>query len=163
MPPLAADAPLFEMAGEPCHVGVSANNVGVFHRPCSAMATCRRSGALRARSAGGSQEKRVLDRPLPVRGHALEAFSFPVGGLPALVKQQNARFLLKADLEVGAERYRYRVEPSVELRSGRLSVADEQLALLGKAGNPKGTPAIERVDSKLRVRRKGKPAHPREA
>ena len=30
MPPLAAGAPLFEMAGEPCHVGVSANNVGVF-------------------------------------------------------------------------------------------------------------------------------------
>ena len=104
----------------------------------------------------------VLDRPLPVRGHAFEAFSFPAGGLPALVKQRNARFLLEADLEVAAERYRYRVEPSIELTSGRLSVADEYLALLARTGNPKGTPAIERVDSKLRVRRKGKPAHPRE-
>ena len=104
----------------------------------------------------------VLDRPLPVRGHAFEAFSFPAGGLPDLVKQRNARFSLEADLAVGTERYRYRVAPSIELRSGRLTVADEYLALLGRTGNPKGTPAIERVDSKLRVRRKGKPAHPRE-
>ena len=104
----------------------------------------------------------VLDRPLPVRGHAFEAFSFPAGGLPALLEQRSARFSLEADLAVGTERYRYRVEPSIELRSGRLSVADEYLALLGRAGKPKGTPAIERVDSKLRVRRKGKPAHPRE-
>ena len=104
----------------------------------------------------------VLDRPLPVRGHAFEAFSFPAGGLPALVKQRTAQFSLEADLAVGTERYRYRVEPSIELRSGRLSVADEYLALLGRTGFPKGTPAIERVDSKLRVRRKRKPAHPRE-
>ncbi len=104
----------------------------------------------------------VLDRPLPVRTHAFEAFSFPAGGLPDLVKQRNARFSLEADLAVGTERYRYRVAPSIELRSGRLTVADEYLALLGRTGNPKGTPAIERVDSKLRVRRKGKPAHPRE-
>ena len=104
----------------------------------------------------------VLDRPLPVRGHAFEAFSFPAGGLPALLKQLTARFSLEADLAVDAELYRYRVEPSIELRSGRLSVADEYLALLGKNGNPKGTPAIERVESSLRVRRKGKPAHPRQ-
>lgn len=104
----------------------------------------------------------VLDRPLPVRGHAFEAFSFPPGGLPALLKQEHARFSLEADLSVGAERYRYRVEPSIELRSGRLGVADEYLALLSRTGKPRGMPAIERVDSKLRVRRKGKPAHPRE-
>lgn len=104
----------------------------------------------------------ALDRPLPVRGHAFEAFSFPTGGLPALLQQENARFSLGADLAVGAERYRYRVEPSIELQSGRLGVADEYLALLGRTGKPKGTPAIERVDSKLHVRRKGKPAHPRQ-
>ena len=97
-----------------------------------------------------------------MRGHAFEAFSFPAGGLPALLKQQSARFSLEADLAVGTERYRYRVEPSIELRSGHLSVADEYLALLERTGSPKGTPAIERVDSKLRLRRKGKPAHPRE-
>lgn len=104
----------------------------------------------------------VLDRPLPVRGHAFEAFSYPAGGLPALLKQQTAGFSLEADLAVDAELYRYRVEPSMELRSGRLSVADEYLALLGKNRNPKGTPAIERIESNLRVRRKGKPAHPRQ-
>lgn len=104
----------------------------------------------------------VLDRSLPVRGHAFEAFSFPAGGLPALLKQQNARFSLEADLVVDTERYRYRVEPNIELRSGRLSVADEYLALLGKTGKPKGTPAIERVASNLRVRRKGKPTRPRQ-
>ena len=104
----------------------------------------------------------VLDRPIPVRGHAFEAFSFPAGGLPALLKQPDARFTLEADLSVGREWYRYRVEPRIELGSGRLSVADEYLALVGRTGNPKGTPAIERVDSKLHVRRKGKPAHPRQ-
>lgn len=104
----------------------------------------------------------VLDRPLPVRGHAFEAFSFPPGGLPALLQQEHARFSLEADLAVGDERYRYRVEPSIELRSGRLGVADEYLALLGRTGKPRRTPEIERVDSKLRVRRKGKPGHPRE-
>ena len=104
----------------------------------------------------------VLDRPMPVRGHAFEAFSFPAGGLPVLLQQEEVRFSLAADLIVGTERYRYRVEPNIELRSGRLSVADEYLALLGRAGNPKRTPAIERVGSKLHVRRKGKPAHPRQ-
>ena len=104
----------------------------------------------------------VLDRPVPVRGHAFEAFSFPPGGLPALLQQEHARFSLEADLAVGTERYRYRVEPSIDLRSGRLRVADEYLALLGRTGKPKRTPEIERAASKLRVRRKGKPAHPRE-
>ena len=104
----------------------------------------------------------VLDRPLPVRGHAFEAFSLPTGGLPALVKQRNARFSIEADLAVADQHYRYRVEPSIELRSGRLRVTDEYLALLGRTGQPKGAPAIERVDSKLRLRRKGRPAHPRE-
>ncbi len=104
----------------------------------------------------------VLDRPSPVRSHALEAFSFPVGGLPALVEQRNARFLLEADLTVGTERYRYRVEPAIEPGSGRLTVVDEYLALMGRTGNPKGAPAIERVGSALRVRRKGRPAQPRE-
>ena len=102
----------------------------------------------------------VLDRPSPVRGHALEVFSFPAGGLPALVEQRNARFLLEADLAVGTERYRYRVEPTIEPRSGRLTVADEYLALLERTGNPRGAPAIERVGSALRVWRKGRPAQP---
>ncbi len=104
----------------------------------------------------------VLDQSLPVRGQPFEAFAYPAGGLPELLKQKTAQFSLEADLEADNELYRYRIEPSIEFRSGRLGVADEYLALLGKTGKPKGTPAIERVESHLRVRRKRKPAHPRQ-
>ena len=103
----------------------------------------------------------VLDPPAPVRGHAFEAFAFPAGGLPALLRRPEAQFSIEADLTVGTERYRYRVEPRIELGSGRLSVADEYLAQLGKAGRPKGRAAIERVDAMPHVRRKGRPDHPR--
>ena len=104
----------------------------------------------------------VLGGPVPLRGYALETFSFPAGGLPALLKQREAQFSLEADLAVGTERYRYRAAPKIDFASGRLKVADEYLALLTKTGKPKGRAAIERVDSKLHVRRKGKPAHPRQ-
>ncbi len=104
----------------------------------------------------------VLDGPLPVRGHAFEAFAFPDGGLRGLMKQGSATFTLEADVTAGADPYRYRVVPGIDPGSSRLGVTDEYLALLGQTGKPKGAPAIERVGSKLRVRRKGKPAHPRE-
>jgi predicted ATPase len=41
-------------------------------------------------------------------------------------------------------------------------VQEEFLARLGKKGNPKGNPTIEKVDGQLHVRRKSKPAHPRQ-
>ena len=50
----------------------------------------------------------------------------------------------------------------IDFKSGQLSVNDEFLAQLGAAGNPKGTAAIERVGPNLHIRRKGKPAHPRQ-
>ena len=89
----------------------------------------------------------VLDPPAPVRGHAFEAFAFLAGGLPELLRRPDAQFFIEADLTVGTERYRYRVEPRIELGSGRLSVADEYLAQLGAAGRPKGKAAIGRVDA----------------
>ena len=46
--------------------------------------------------------------------------------------------------------------------SGSLTVRDEYLAKLGKGGQPKGKAAIEHVDGQLHVRRKSKPAHPRQ-
>ena len=104
----------------------------------------------------------ALGGPLPVRGHAFEAFSFSSGGLPDLLKRGSARFSLEADIETRKGRYRYRVEPEINLKSGQLSIADEFLAQLGVAGHTKGAPAIERVESKLHIRRKGKPAHPRQ-
>jgi predicted ATPase len=98
----------------------------------------------------------------PIRGYPIEAFSFPSGGLSELLTAPEARFSLEADLVVEKETYRYRVEVQVEPASGRLSTADEYLALLSRKGDPRGTPAIERVDSNLHIRRKSKPAHPRQ-
>ena len=104
----------------------------------------------------------ALGGPLPVRGLSFEAFSFPPEGLPALLQKQSARFTLEADLSTEDGKYRYRIEPEIDFRSGRLSVADEYLAQLGVAGNPKGKPAIERVNpSTLRIRRKGSASPPR--
>ena len=104
----------------------------------------------------------ALGGPFPVRGHSFEAFSFAPDGLPGLLNKGSARFMLEADLITGEENYRYRIEPEIDLRSGQLSVADEYLAQLGVSGRPKGTAAIERVGSLLRIRRKGRPAHPRQ-
>ena len=104
----------------------------------------------------------ALGGSFPVRGYAFEAFSFAPEGLPALFQKQSARFTLEADLATEKGNYRYRIEPEIDFRSGQLSVADEYLAQLGATGNPKGTAAIERVGPNLHIRRKGKPAHPRQ-
>lgn len=104
----------------------------------------------------------ALGGPLPIRGHAFEAFSMAPDGLPALLQRGSARFILEADLASERGSYRYRIAPEIDFGSGHLSVADEYLAQLSAAGNPKGTAAIERVDANLHVRRKGKPAHPRQ-
>lgn len=98
----------------------------------------------------------------PIRGYPIEAFSFPSGGLQELLGSRRAAFTLEADLTAGKDSYRYRVEIAIEPGSGKLSVADEYLAQLGRRGEPKGRPAVERVDTNLHIRRKSKPAHPRQ-
>lgn len=98
----------------------------------------------------------------PIRGHPIETFSFPAGGLQELLGQDRASFKLEANLTVEKDRYLYRIEVAIEPGSGRLSVADEYLALLGSKGEPRGRPSIERVDGHLHIRRKSKPAHPRQ-
>jgi len=98
----------------------------------------------------------------PIRGYPIEAFSFPSGGLQELLGLSRANFSLEADLTAGKDSYRYRIEAAIEPSSGRLSVADEYLAQLGARGEPKGRPAIEKVGSNLHIRRKSKPAHPRQ-
>lgn len=98
----------------------------------------------------------------PIRGYPIEAFSFPAGGLQGLLSSTSVRFDLEADLSVSRDSYRYRVAVEIEPGSGRLSVADEYLAQLGAKGEPKGRPAIEKVGSNLHIRRKSKPAHPRQ-
>ena len=104
----------------------------------------------------------ALGGPLPVRGYAFEAFSLAPDGLPEMVRRGSSSFILEADLTVEKGSYRYRIEPEFDFRSGQLTVADEYLAQLGTSGQPKGTAAIERVGSNFHIRRKGKPAHPRQ-
>lgn len=98
----------------------------------------------------------------PIRGYPIEAFSFPTGGLQELLGSSRATFSLEADLTAGKDAYRYRIEVAIEPGSGRLSVADEYLAQLGARGDARGRPSIERVGSNLHIRRKSKPAHPRQ-
>jgi predicted ATPase len=98
----------------------------------------------------------------PIRGRQIEMFSFPSGGLPDLLSSPAAQFVVASDLGIGRDAYRYKVAVSIDPRSGKLSVADEYLAQLGRRGEPRGKPSIERVDSELRIRRKSKPAHPRQ-
>jgi predicted ATPase len=98
----------------------------------------------------------------PIRGYPVEAFTFPEGGLPAMLSQKTACFALEADLGIGKDRYRYRVGVAIQPQSGNLTVNDEYLTALSRRGEPKGNPSIERVENQLRVRRKSKPAHPRQ-
>lgn len=97
----------------------------------------------------------------PIRGYPIEAFSFPPGGLPELLSAAQARFSLESDVAVGREAYRYRVAVEINPASGALCVADEYLSALGKNGEIKGTPAIEQVEGRLRVRRKSESGRPR--
>lgn len=99
----------------------------------------------------------------PIRGYPIEAFTFPAGGLPSLLSQDAASFSLETRLEVSKERYLYQYRVAVEIQpgSGSLSVRDEYLAALGKRGEPKGSPSVEKVDNQVRIRRKSKPANPR--
>jgi len=100
----------------------------------------------------------------PIRGYPIEAFTFPAGGLPALLEKPSASFSLEADLSIDdeGEGYRYRIEVAIAPDSWRLSVADEYLAQLTAQGEPRGNPTIQRVGEELYIRRKGKPAHPRQ-
>ena len=98
----------------------------------------------------------------PIRGYPLEAFSFPKGGLPELLHKAEAEVTLEASLDCGSKPYSYRIGVRIEPGSGSLTVQDEYLAQLGKRGQPQGRAAIEHVDGQLHVRRKSKPAHPRQ-
>ncbi len=118
--------------------------------------------AIQALSRIGTERTLADAMASPIRGYPIEAFSFPAGGLQELLGATRASFSLEADLGVGKDAYRYRIETAIEPASGRLSVADEYLAQLGARGEPKGRPALERTGANLHIRRKSKPAHPRQ-
>jgi predicted ATPase len=98
----------------------------------------------------------------PIRGYPIEAFAFPSGGLGELLGKDRAQFTLDASIALGADLFRYRVEITIQPGSGSLAVTDEYLTALTSRAEPKGSPSIERVGDQLRIRRKSKPAHPRE-
>ncbi len=98
----------------------------------------------------------------PIRGYPIEAFSFPEGGLPDLLSQREARFALQAILKCDRDSFEYRTAVRIDPRSGGLAIEDEYLAALTANLTTKGNPLIERRDGDLRIRRKSKPAHPRQ-
>lgn len=98
----------------------------------------------------------------PIRGYPIESFSFPQGGLPALLSMAQPEFRIGARLRIEKERFEYRVTVRIDPQSGSLSVADEYLAVLSSTGAVKGNALIEQQEGQLRIRRKSKPAHPRQ-
>jgi predicted ATPase len=118
--------------------------------------------AIQALSRIGTERTLAEALAEPIRGRQVEAFSFPSGGLPELLASSKSRFTIISDLGIGKDHYRYRIGVEIEPQSGRLAVGDEYLALLGARGEPKGRPSIEQVGGELRMRRKSKPAHPRQ-
>jgi hypothetical protein len=88
-------------------------------------------------------------------------FTFPARGLKELLESNSARFKIAADLQVGKDAYRYRLEVELQTRSGVFGVLDEYLAQLNQRGEPMGTPAIEVLSDKIRLRRKSHPGKPR--
>lgn len=118
--------------------------------------------AIQALSRIGTQRTLADALSEPIRGYPIEAFTFPPGGLAELLGQESATFCLEAEVTARKDNYRYRVEVKIEPQSGRLSIADEYLALLTAGGQPKGRPAVERIADQLYIRRKSRPAHPRQ-
>lgn len=117
--------------------------------------------AIQALSRIGTQRTLADALSEPIRGYPIEAFSFPSGGLADLLSAPTAQFSLEADLVRNSEAYRYRVAVEIAPGSGALAVADEYLSPLAKDGTPKGTPAIELIEGKLRLRRKSESGKPR--
>ncbi len=117
--------------------------------------------AVQALSRIGTQRTIADALSEPIRGYPIEAFLFPSGGLAGLLATPSGRFSIEADLTREKDIYQYRVAVEIVPGSGALAVADEFLSALGRDGNPKGLAAIEQVEGKLRVRRKGEGGKPR--
>jgi len=90
----------------------------------------------------------------PIRGLPLESFMFPAGGLPALLTAETTSFRIDSVIDTDTGPMRYGVEVAIKPSSGSLSVGDEYLAFLTKAGGPKGKPLIEKAGNVLQLRAK---------
>lgn len=109
---------------------------------------------------------RALD---PLRGHPLEAFSLPQGGLEELLSRETAELALEVDLKTRISEsklvkfLRYRCRLRIHTATGSMEVADEHLVRL-KTNLERGTgqPRIERKGDELLVRQlrgQGDPHH----
>lgn len=97
-----------------------------------------------------------------VRGYPIEVFAFPPGGLPEMHRRERVSFELEADLAVGDSAHRYRARIALQPAAGGLTVEDEHLCALTKKLAPsRHAASIETVSDGVRVRAKGKGAHPR--
>ena len=117
--------------------------------------------AIQALSRIGTERTLADALAEPIRGYPVEAFSFPAGGLTDLLSAPEADFTLEADLSRKADAYCYRIRVAIAPGSGALSLKEEYLTHLARDGTPKGTAKIERVEDRLRVRRKGESGKPR--
>lgn len=97
----------------------------------------------------------------PIRGYPIEAFSFPSGGLPALLRQESPVFALEADVEARKNRYRYRIEVEIRPGSGALTVRNEFLCALDSKGIEKPAPLIQRIAQLVHIRPDARGTHPR--
>ena len=95
----------------------------------------------------------------PIRGHPIEMFGLPEGGLPELLSHSTAEFSLEADLSLSkgtnanANSYRYQITVEIATNSGRLSNRDEFLSALDRKGKYKGLPAVEAKEDWFIIRR----------
>lgn len=93
-----------------------------------------------------------------IRGHPIEMFRLPAGGLPAMLAKPTAQFGLEADLTVSTtsvrnDGFRYSITVEIATESGGLTNCDEFLSALNKKGQPMGSPAIIRDGDRLRIHR----------
>ncbi len=97
----------------------------------------------------------------PIRGFPVEAFTFPPGGLPELLRAHTAQFTIAADLEIPSvnggdvTRASYRLGVDIDPDTGVLSLADEHLTKATKQWGPKDNPRIDVIDNEVNVRRVG--------
>src|SRR3989304_199747 len=85
--------------------------------------------AIQALSRIGT-ERTLAEALEPIRGHPVEAFRFPSGGLAEMLTSSAERFSMEADLSRDKDAYRYRVGVEIAPATGALAVLDECLCAL---------------------------------
>jgi predicted ATPase len=106
----------------------------------------------------------------PVRGLPLEIVTFPPGGLPQLIREAQEAdergdvakqaFRLGGEVDAGPVHFRYEAAVGILPLSGAVTVDEELLQRLSRAGAPAGRAIIETESGRTKIRRKSKPAHP---